>query len=211
MKTKQCNKCGGTFPATTEHFYKNGKGKDGSVRLQTQCKKCMNARRLADYSTPEGKAKVKKKNDKFRKENPDYHKDYSKERYARPEVKAKKKAYYEQNKEKINARGSARYKAQRLEEGKEIGVKTPPTNFYIGYVVLESGTYFKAGITSYDSMEDRYKKDCKMRGKLIGVQQTDFWRFDSEDEARAMEREFLSHCQIFLGEPAMGREWFNVR
>jgi hypothetical protein len=37
MKTKECNKCGKVFPATTEYFYKNRTKKDG---LTSSCAEC---------------------------------------------------------------------------------------------------------------------------------------------------------------------------
>ena len=104
-----------------------------------------------------------------------------------------------------------RYRNELAEKGKEFGVLSPKKNFYIGYVVLESGTYFKPGITSYDSMQERYEKDPLVRGKLIGTQQIDFFKFDTEEEARAMEKEFLSHCQIIMGSPSVGLEWWKTK
>jgi len=87
---------------------------------------------------------------------------------------------------------------------------SPKTNFYIGYVTLDSGTYFKPGITSYDSMYKRYKRDCVYAPQLISIEELDFFRFDTEEEARSMENEFLSHCKIIMGEPTVGREWWKL-
>ena len=48
-----CRKCGHTFPATTEFFYKHPTGKFG---LFSSCKGCERDRRKAYYQTPAGQA-----------------------------------------------------------------------------------------------------------------------------------------------------------
>lgn len=49
--TKTCTKCGETYPATNEHFYKDHRNKS---RLQAWCKKCM-----GEYAKERSRKKVK--------------------------------------------------------------------------------------------------------------------------------------------------------
>lgn len=50
--TKTCARCKETYPATTEHFYKDNRAAN---RLQAWCKKC-----VSDYTKKYKKAKVSK-------------------------------------------------------------------------------------------------------------------------------------------------------
>ena len=47
MQEKTCTKCGNTFPATLEFFYKNSGGKHG---VTPRCKSCVNADNLAGHA-----------------------------------------------------------------------------------------------------------------------------------------------------------------
>lgn len=61
---KTCTKCGGSYPATTEHFYKDNKySKSG---LRPRCKKCMKQEKKEYLSKPINKTREKKKRDERR-------------------------------------------------------------------------------------------------------------------------------------------------
>lgn len=47
--TKQCSKCQTVYPNTSDYFPPKCKRKDGSVRLEAQCRNCHNARKRDEY------------------------------------------------------------------------------------------------------------------------------------------------------------------
>lgn len=80
---KQCSICKGSFPATTEYFYKNKSNKkDG---LHPYCKKC-----------------ASEKSKKYQKDNLEWRKNYSKKDYRKKEqyYKNKAKKWHDLNTEK---------------------------------------------------------------------------------------------------------------
>lgn len=82
-KIKVCKKCGISYPATTEYFYKHSETKDG---LFSSCKIC----------------EINKGKDRYLK-NPEHAKALSKERKLKnkQQIKEKNHEYYINNKEKI--------------------------------------------------------------------------------------------------------------
>lgn len=47
--TKECLKCHNVYPFTSEYFPPKCKRKDGSIRLEAQCRDCHNARKRDEY------------------------------------------------------------------------------------------------------------------------------------------------------------------
>ena len=193
MKTKQCTCCGETFPATTEFWHKNSASKDGFL---TRCKVCQNAKVAKHSAKPEVKARRTEyeATPERKAKKAEWQSEYGAEYRAKPENKAKRAEYQAEY-------DKARYEAQRLAEGKELGVRTMPTNFYVGYVTILNTTYFKIGVTSYDSMRDRYKKDPKYSGILDEVTQLRWVELESYEQADAMEKKFMAICREELGDP----------
>lgn len=77
---KQCTQCKKTYPATTDNFYRQKKGKFG---LNAQCKKCRSAFHKEYMSTEEGKNKNKNIQSKWRELNPCKAKEYGKQNYLK--------------------------------------------------------------------------------------------------------------------------------
>lgn len=84
--TKQCTKCGDTYPATTEHFVRS-KGNRGG--LSTWCKPCKSVYRKRYYKNnrdielprankwfQENRERARENRRRFTENNPDYNKEY---------------------------------------------------------------------------------------------------------------------------------------
>jgi hypothetical protein len=235
MKTKTCSKCGEEKPNTSEFFHKRKETKDG---LRKDCKICAGKRvkkhreenrdKCLQYSRDyykENKDKVLagqktyyKKNkkavlatnkrwaDKNKQKVRDYQKQWAKENQDR--VKSSRKKSYEKNKEKILADQKIYKRRKRIESGKPLDSRAKPDSLYIGYIHLTYGTFFKIGVTSFESMEKRYRVDCKYRKDLVAVDCIYFQHIGA-DTVYASERHLLESCKKQLGEPIKGKEWFN--
>jgi hypothetical protein len=222
-------------PQPISNFYKRSSSKDG---YRSECKSCKNKasnawkeenkerRKKVDKAWREAnKERCKKVNKAWREANKEYCKKKSKawreankehrKKLAKAWYEANKKhhnektkAWNEANKERKKETDKAWREARRIAEGKELGVKTPPTNFYIGFLEEAHGTYFKVGITSYDSMAKRFKRDSL--SEFIACEELAFIECASEEEARSMEREFISLCTKELGSPVLRKERFDA-
>jgi hypothetical protein len=88
--TKTCTKCGETYPATFEYFFREKRGKYG---LRSKCRACFSAETLINKQKPEVRERALIQGRKYYHEN--------KEEYAE-----KWQRYYKQNAETIKARAS---------------------------------------------------------------------------------------------------------
>jgi len=104
MKTKICPKC--KKEKSVDYFYKDKKTSDS---LSYQCKECIKRHsRERRKNNPE---KVKEENKEWRKNNPKYgiewkkkNPEYHREYDQKPDVKKRKKEWYQNHKEEINKR-----------------------------------------------------------------------------------------------------------
>lgn len=130
MKMKQCTKCKKWFPATTEYFNKNKNGKYG---LYSLCRKCDNEKNKKYYLKNldrerkkrreyaklhkeqrkgywkdyyrENKDKVLEKEQEWRRDNPNYEREYRKQHPRDGEERRKyDREYYQKNKKKLRER-----------------------------------------------------------------------------------------------------------
>ena len=85
MNEKTCTKCGETFPATAEYFYRQ-KDKKGNPGLHQQCKSCRKNSYKKWYRQPEVRKQQIENTKRWRKENEEHVKEY-------------RKKYLEENKE----------------------------------------------------------------------------------------------------------------
>lgn len=90
MTEKTCQGCGGTFPATLEHFHANGKG------LRSRCRACCAAYQQA-----------------YREAHPTRHREYYAKR--REHILAQQAAWRKRNRDKVNASRRKAYQANAPE------------------------------------------------------------------------------------------------
>lgn len=94
---KTCRLCKKELPATLEYFYYDSKVKSG---LRSRCKTCINEGNLNTRDKDKARLWLKK----WREDNPDAVKAQNKRANQNPKNQARRKKYYEDNKEKVNTR-----------------------------------------------------------------------------------------------------------
>lgn len=95
---RQCRRCGQTFPATSQFFYKHPSGKAG---LNSRCKGCERERRKAYHQTPAGQAAWRAWQAK--PENREKLRQAARRYYATEEGRAKAKQWLSANREDMRA------------------------------------------------------------------------------------------------------------
>lgn len=94
QKVKVCRKCNGVFPATSEYWHKDKKGKDG---FRSHCKKCRN--KESEKYRLDNQELIAKYREKNREQNREYFRRYKLEN--KEKVKRKNDEYRERNREKL--------------------------------------------------------------------------------------------------------------
>jgi len=99
---KQCTACAKEFPATTEFFTRNKKGKDG---LFTQCKTCKNKKQKERWNQLETRQIMRNQRKEYYQKNRDQvlarQKEYT--QTHSDAISEQKKAYYQKNADEIKA------------------------------------------------------------------------------------------------------------